>query len=210
VDVDQLEDLTGGAISVVSFLQHDNFTNEYAYSVKVINRTGTPIVAGTLVLVLFEAQDLSGKDALASLQVLNPAGNTAAGKPYFVVPTGGLAEFPSYYESQPIVVRVRSPDYIPFFPPAFRVRGLRRMATQNLETLVLQLKNKGVMTDAEVQQVLQPMQPTAPPLVPPPAAPAVPPAGPPVVPLPTPPAVQPSPSPPAEPPVPSPAPPASR
>jgi hypothetical protein len=158
VDVDQLEDLTGGAISVVSFKQHDNFSNEYAYSVKVINQTGAPIVAGTLVLVLFEALDQAGKNALGSLEVLNQDGNMG-GKPYFIVPTGGLPELPAYRESQPIVVRLRSPDYVPFFPPSFRVRGLRRMATQNLETLILQLKSKGVLTEAEAQEALQPLQP---------------------------------------------------
>jgi hypothetical protein len=158
VDVDQLEDLTGGAISVVSFKQHDNFSNEYSYSVKVINRTGAPIVGGTLVLVLFEALDQAGKNALGSLEVLNQDGNMG-GKPYFVVPTGGLPELPAYRESQAVVVRLRSPDYVTFFPPSFRVRGLRRMATENLETLILQLKSKGVLSEAEAQEALQPLHP---------------------------------------------------
>jgi hypothetical protein len=158
VDVDQLEDLTGGAVSVVSLKQHDNFSNEYAYSVKVINQTGVPIVAGTLVLVLYEALDQAGKNALGSLEVLNQDGNMG-GKPYFVVPIGGLPELPSYRESQAITVRLRSPDYVVFFPPSFRVRGLRRLATQNLETLILQLKSKGVLTEAEAQEALQPLRP---------------------------------------------------
>jgi hypothetical protein len=155
VDVDQLEDLTGGAVSVVSFKQHDNFSNEYTYSVKVINQTGAPIVAGTLVLVLFEALDQAGKNALGNLEVLNHDGDMG-GKPYFVVPIGGLPELPSYRESQPVVVRLRSPDYVIFFPPSFRVRGLRRMATQNLETLILQLKTKGVLSEHEAQEALRP------------------------------------------------------
>jgi hypothetical protein len=159
VDVEQLEDLTGGAMSVVSLKQHDNFSNEYVYSVKVINQTGAPIVAGTLVLVLFEALDLAGKDTLPSLEVLNSDGNIR-GKPYFVIPTGGLPELPSYHESLPIIVRLRSPDYVAFFPPSFRVRGLRRVATQNLETLIHQLQNKGVLTEAEAQQALQPLPPS--------------------------------------------------
>jgi hypothetical protein len=155
VDVEQLEDLTGGAVSVVSFKQHDNFSNEYVYSVKVINQTGAPIVAGTLVLVLFEALDQAGKNALGTLEVLNQDG-TMGGKPFFVVPIGGLPELPSYRESQPITVRLRSPDYVLFFPPSFRVRGLRRMATQNLETLILQLKTKGVLSEEEAQEALRP------------------------------------------------------
>jgi hypothetical protein len=158
VDVDQLEDLTGGAVSVVSFRQHDNFSNEYSYTVTVITKTGAPIVAGTLVLVLSEALDQAGKNALGSLEVLNQDG-IMGGNPYFVVPIGGLPELPSYRESQPIVVRLRSPDYVTFFPPSFRVRGLRRLATQNLETLILQLKTKGILSEAEAQEALQPLHP---------------------------------------------------
>ena len=62
VDLGQLEDLTGGVVPVVMFEGHDTFTNEYVYSVKVINQTGDPLVAGTLFLVLSEVLDLSGKD----------------------------------------------------------------------------------------------------------------------------------------------------
>src|SRR5207245_7523467 len=40
VDVGQLEDVTGGVVPVVTFEGHDTFTNEYIYSVKVINQTG--------------------------------------------------------------------------------------------------------------------------------------------------------------------------
>jgi hypothetical protein len=158
VDVEQLEDLTGGAMPVVSLKHHDNFSNEYIYSVKVINQTGTPIVAGTLVLVLFQALDLAGRDTLPSLEVLNQDGNIR-GKPYFVIPTGGMPELPSYRESLPIIVRLRSPDYVAFFPPSFRVRGLRRVVTQNFETLIRQLQIKGVLTEAEAQEALQPLPP---------------------------------------------------
>jgi hypothetical protein len=155
LDVAQLEDLTGGAVPVVLLKQHDNFSNEYVYSVKVKNQTGAPIIGGTLIVVLAEVLDLTGKDALPNLQVLNQSGVTG-GKPYFVVPTSGVSEMAAYQESDPIVIRVRSPDYILFFPPTLRVLGLRRMATQNLEILLQQLRNKGVLSEAEVQQTLQP------------------------------------------------------
>jgi len=46
VDVGQLEDVTGGVVPVVTLEGHDTFTNEYIYSVKVINQTGDPLVAG--------------------------------------------------------------------------------------------------------------------------------------------------------------------
>lgn len=159
VDVEQLEDLTGGAMPIVSLKHHDNFSNEYIYSVKVINQTGTPIVAGTLVLVLFQALDLAGKDTLPSLEVPNQDGNFR-GKPYFVIPSGGIPELPSYRESLPIIVRLRSPDYVSFFPPSFRVWGLRRVVTQNFETLIRQLQSKGVLSEAEAQEALQPLPPS--------------------------------------------------
>jgi hypothetical protein len=157
VEVGRLEDLTGGAVPVVSLKGHDTFSNEYIYGVKVINQTGTPIVARTLVLVLYETLDKSGKDVLGNLEVLKPDGNIS-GKPYFLIP-GAAAELPSYQESQEIVVRLRSPDYIPYFAPSFRVLGQRRTATQSLETLIQQLRSKGVLSDAEVQEVLQPSRP---------------------------------------------------
>jgi len=115
VDVGQLEDVTGGVVPVVTLEGHDTFTNEYIYSVKVINQTGDPLVAGALFLVLSEVQDLSGKDVLGSLEVPNQDGNIG-GKPYFMIPTGGLSELPPYQESQPINVRLRSPDYVLFLP----------------------------------------------------------------------------------------------
>src|SRR5438445_9178791 len=156
VDVDQLEDLTGGVVPVVSFEGHDTFTNEYVYSVRVINQTGDSLVAGALFLVLSEVQDLSGKDVMGSLEVPNQDGNIG-GKPYFMIPTGGLSEFPPYQESQPINVRLRSPDYVLFYPPSFHVLGIRRRATQSFETLIRQLMNDGVLSEEEAQQVLQPL-----------------------------------------------------
>ena len=156
VDVDQLEDLTGGVVPVVTFEGHDTFTNEYVYSVKVINQTGDSLVAGMLFLVLSEVLDQSGKDVLGNLEVPNQDG-TMGGKPYFMVPADGLSEIPSYHESQPINVRLRSPDYVHYFPPSFQVRGIRRRDPRSFETLIQQLMNNGVLSEVEAQQVLQPL-----------------------------------------------------
>src|SRR5207247_3082705 len=156
VDLGQLEDLTGGVVPVVMFEGHDTFTNEYVYSVKVINQTGDPLVAGTLFLVLSEVQDLSGKDVLGSLEVPNQDGNIG-GKPYFMIPTGGLSELPPYQESQPINVRLRSPDYVLFYPPSFHVLGIRQRATQSFEKLIQQLMNDGAISEEEARKVLQPL-----------------------------------------------------
>lgn len=154
LNVDQLEDLTVGVVPVVTFEQHDTFTNEYIYTVKVINKTSDPILAGTLVLVMSAVLDRSLKDVLGNLEVANPDG-TIGGKPYFLVPAGGLSEFPPYQESQPLTVRLRSPDYVSYDPPVFQVRGIRRTAAQSLEKLVQQLKDKGVLSETEAQ-ALQP------------------------------------------------------
>ncbi len=157
VDVDQLEDLTGGVVPVVTFEGHDTFTNEYVYSVRVINQTGDSLVAGMLFLVLSEVQDLSGKDVLGSLEVPNQDGNIG-GKPYFMIPIGGLSELPSYQESQPINVRLRSPDYVLFYPPSFQVRGIRRRDTRSFQTLIQQLMNIGALSEAEAREALRPLQ----------------------------------------------------
>jgi len=156
VDVDQLEDLTGGVVPVVTFEGHDTFTNEYGYSVRVINQTGDSLVAGMLFLVLSEVQDLSGKDVLGSLEVPNQDGNIG-GKPYFMIPIGGLSELPSYQESQPINVRLRSPDYVLFYPPSFQVRGIRRRDTRSFQTLIQQLMNIGALSEAEAREALRPL-----------------------------------------------------
>ena len=154
VDVDQLEDLTGGVVPVVTFEGHDTFTNEYVYSVKVINQTGDSLVAGMLFLVLSEVLDQSGKDVLGSLEVPNQDGNMG-GKPYYMIPTGGLSELQSYQESQPINVRLRSPDYVHYFPPSFQVRGIRRRDTRSFETLIQRLMNNGALSEVEAQKALQ-------------------------------------------------------
>ena len=157
VDMEQLEDLTGGVVPVVTLEGHDTFSNEYFYSVRVINQTGDPLVAGTLFLVVAEVLDLSGKDVLGSLEVPNQDGNIGD-RPYFMISVGGLPELPSYQEGQPINVRLRSPDYVSLYPPSFRVIGIRRRATQSYETLIQQLKNNGVLSEAEAQEALQSMR----------------------------------------------------
>jgi hypothetical protein len=156
VGVDQLEDLTGGVVPVVTFEGHDTFTNEYIYSVKVINQTGDSLVLGMLFLVLSEVLDQSGKDVLESLEVPNQDGNIG-GKPYFMIHAGGLTELPSYQESQPIIVRLRSPDYVHYFPPSFQVRGIRRRDPRNFETRIQQLINNGALSEAEAREALQPL-----------------------------------------------------
>src|SRR5256712_10420434 len=151
VDVDQLEDLTGGVVPVVTFEGHDTFTNEYVYSVRVINQTGDSLVAGMLFLVLSEVQDLSGKDVLGNLEVPNQDGNIG-GKPFFMIPIGGLSELPYYQESQPSNDRLRSPDYVFFYPPLVHVRGIRRRDTRSFQTIIQQSMHTGALSDAQARE----------------------------------------------------------
>src|SRR3989442_12100209 len=62
VDVDQLEDLTGGGGPGVTFEGHDTFTNEYVYSVRVINQTGDSLVAGLGFFALLWGRGLFGTE----------------------------------------------------------------------------------------------------------------------------------------------------
>src|SRR3989442_4284038 len=72
VDVDQLEDLTGGGVPGGTFEGHDTFTNEYGYSVRVINQTGDSLVAGMLVLLPFGVDGLSRKDMPGGIRGSHP------------------------------------------------------------------------------------------------------------------------------------------
>src|SRR3989475_9869642 len=74
VDVDQLEDLTGGVVPVGTFEGHDTFTNEYVYSVRVINQTGDSLVAGVLFLGHLEGEVCVGKNLLGEFGVPHQEG----------------------------------------------------------------------------------------------------------------------------------------
>jgi len=157
VDVEQLPDLTGGAIPLVTFERHDTFSNEFIYSVKIKNQTGDPLVASSLVIVLDRVIDLSGKDALERIEVLGQDGYTSDGKPYFRIPMGRLPELAPYRESQHVTVRFRNPDYMPFLAPSFRVRGLRLTAAKALQELIQELRKKGLLSEEETQKALEPL-----------------------------------------------------
>jgi hypothetical protein len=155
VDVNQIQDLTAGVVPRVVFEQHDTFSNEFTYSVKVTNQTGDPIVADTLIIVLDGVLDTAGKDALDRIEVVKPDGFTAAGQPYFRVPPDKAPELPPFSESRPVTVRLRAPDYTTFFAPSFRVRGQRRTTAESLQDLIQDLRKKGVLTEEEARRALE-------------------------------------------------------
>ena len=156
VDVDRLPDLTGGVVPLVAFDRHDTFSNEFIYIVRVRNLTGDSLVANTLVLILDRIMDTSGKDAMDRIEVLNKSGQTSDGKPYFRIPSGQSSELPSYSESPSVTVSLRFPDYTAFAELSFRVRGQRRAPLESLEKLILELKDKGVLSEEEAQNALHP------------------------------------------------------
>jgi hypothetical protein len=123
VPIEQLEDLTGGAIPIATLRERDNFANEFRYNVTVRNRTSHPIRMDSLIVVLDEITDLAGKDAKDRIEVIGNDGVTPDGKPYYKVPVGGDPQLAPYGESEPANIRLRNPYYTILFTPFFRVLG---------------------------------------------------------------------------------------
>lgn len=121
--LDQLEDLTGGAIPIATLIERNNFANEFRYDVAVQNRTSHPILTDSLIVVVDQITDLAGKDATDRIEVVGPDGQTPTGKPYYKVPGTKNAQLAPYTESEPAVVRLRNPYYTILFEPSFRVLG---------------------------------------------------------------------------------------
>jgi len=161
VPVDQLTDLTGSAVTIVTLKARDNFANEFQYDVTVKNQGSEPLVADSLVIVVDQITDLAGKDATDRIEVVGYDGQTPAGKPYYLVPPGSRPELPPFGQSEPASVRLRNPYYTILFTPSFRVLGQRRPppsspSSESLTTLVQALIKKGVLTLEEWLRVLQP------------------------------------------------------
>lgn len=155
VDVNQIQDLTSGVVPRVTFEQHNTFSNEFTFSVKVTNQTGDPIVADSLVIVLDQVLDIAGKDALDRIEVVKPDGFTSTGQAYFRVPFDKAPELPPFSESRAVMVNLRAPDYTTFFAPSFRVRGQRRTASESLQDLIQDLRKKGILTEEEARRALE-------------------------------------------------------
>jgi hypothetical protein len=123
VPIEQLEDLTGGAVPIVTLRERDNFANEFRYDVTVRNRTSHPIRTDSLIVVVDEITDIAGKDATDRIEVVGNDGVTPEGKPYYRVPGEGNVQLAPYSESEPANIRLRNPYYTIIFTPFFRVLG---------------------------------------------------------------------------------------
>ncbi len=159
--VDELPDLTGGVQPIVQYKKSDAFSGtnltsveNLEYVVRVKNQTGDPLVADSLVIVVDQLQEISGKEISNQVMIEGFDGMTQEGKPYFRIPSE-KAELAPYSESQSVTIRVRNPNYHRFFPPNVRVRGLRRAPGKAVETLLESLVRKGILAPDEATRALE-------------------------------------------------------
>ena len=139
--IDELPDLTGGVIPLLTYDSGGSFTGggelfsggslssrqDVRYRVQVKNQTGDPIDADSLIVVVYKIQEMAQlRDVTTSLDISGTDGNTEDGKPYFRVPVDGQAELPPYGESELFTIEIKNPDLLRLYPPVLRVRGIRK------------------------------------------------------------------------------------
>lgn len=166
--VDELPDLTEGVVPVVQYKNADPFSgtrltsvSEVEYIVKVKNQTGDPLVADSLILVVDTVRAISGHEISDRVKIEGPDGMMADGKPFFRVPNADQ-ELGPYSESEAVTIRVSNPDYLRFFPPSIRVRGLRRSSGEAVKGLLESLVQKGILAPEEAANALKPTIPSDP------------------------------------------------
>jgi hypothetical protein len=160
--VDDLPDLTGGVVPVVQYKHLDPFSgtdiltsvSEVEYEVRVKNQTGDPLLADSLILVVDTVQEISGKEISHRVRIEGFDGMTGDGKPFFRIPSR-KKELPPYGESEPVTIRVTNPDFLRFYPPGVRVRGIRRSSEKAVKDLVDTLVQKGLLSPEEARRALE-------------------------------------------------------
>lgn len=160
--VDDLPDLTGGVVPVVQYKHLDPFSgndiltsvSEVEYVVRIKNQTGDPLIADSLILVVDTVREISGKEISNRVRIEGSDGMTGDGKPFFRIPSTGK-ELPPYGESEPVTIRVTNPDYLRFFPPGVRVRGIRRSSEKAVKDLLETLVQKGLLSPEEAIKALE-------------------------------------------------------
>ncbi len=165
--VDDLPDLTEGVVPVVQYkhaqaLSGTGLTSvsEVEFIVTVKNQTGDPVVAESLILVVDRVREISGADISDRVEIKAPDGLLANGKPFFRIPNADQ-ELGPYSESEAVTIRVSNPDYLRFYPPNIRVRGLRRSPGEAVKGLLESLVQKGILAPEEAANALKS---TAPPV----------------------------------------------
>jgi hypothetical protein len=160
--VDDLPDLTGGVVPVVQYKHLDPFSgedkltsvSEVDYVVRVKNQTGDPLIADSLVLVVDSVLEISGKEISHRVKIEGSDGMTRDGKPFFRIPSTA-SELPPYGESEPVTIRVTNPDFLRFYPPSVRVRGIRRSSDKPVKDLLETLVQKGLLSPEEARRAME-------------------------------------------------------
>jgi hypothetical protein len=168
--IDELPDLTGGVIPLLTYDSGGSFTGggelfsggslssrqDVRYRVQVKNQTGDPIDADSLIVVVYQIQEMAQlRDVTTSLDISGTDGNTGDGKPYFRVPVNGQAELPPYGESELFTIEIKNPDLLRLYPPVLRVRGIRKTASQTFQGALQTLIQEGVVTPEEAQKAME-------------------------------------------------------
>ncbi len=159
--VDELPDVTEGVVPIIQYkhvqpLSGSQLTSvsEVEYIVTVKNQTGDPVVADSLILVVDTIKEITGTDISNRVEIQSPDGLLANGKPFFRIPNSAQ-ELGPYSESEPVTIRVRNPDYLRFYPPSIRVRGLRRSPGEAVKGLLESLVQKGILAPEEAANAMK-------------------------------------------------------
>ena len=159
--VDELPDLTEGVVPVIQYKHSDPLSgkgltsvSDVEFIVKVKNQTGDPVVADSLILVVVGVREISGNEISDRVKIEGADGLMADGKPFFRIPNAN-EELAPYSESDAVTIRVRNPDYLRFFPPIIRVRGLRRSPGEAVKGLLESLVQKGILAPEEAAKTLK-------------------------------------------------------
>ena len=166
--VDELPDLTEGVVPVVQYKNSDpssgtglTSVSEVEFIVKVKNQTGDPLLADSLILVVDTVRAISGHEISDRVKIEGSDGMMADGKPFFRIPNADQDLGP-YSESEAVTIRVSNPDFLRFFPPSIRVRGLRRSSGEAVKGLLESLVQKGILAPEEAANVLKATSPPVP------------------------------------------------
>ncbi|WP_342348567.1 hypothetical protein [uncultured Nitrospira sp.] len=160
--VDDLPDLTGGVVPVVQYKQLDPFSgndiltsvSEVEYTVKVKNQTGDPLIADSLILVVDSVLEISGKEISNRIKIEGSDGMTGDGKHFFRIPSQ-RKDLPPYGESETVTIRVTNPDFLRFYPPGVRVRGIRRSSEKAAKDLLDNLVQEGLLSPEDATRALE-------------------------------------------------------
>ena len=165
---DDLQDITDGVVPIVEIKRSGaqsgtglTSVSEVEYTVRVKNQTGDPVVADSLILVVDMVTEITGHEISDGVEIEGYDGLTAAGKPFFRVPSSEQ-ELAPFSVSEPVTIRVSNPNFHRYYPPTIRVHGLRRSAGEAVKGLLESLVKKGILAPEEAVKALNSTTPPAP------------------------------------------------